>query len=144
MATQILLSELVNGDLSGTDWVGTGVFDVLIDAFNKNIETQFAEGRIDSPDYAATYLGGIQTAMQQAIEFLLRQRELEAKIDQIKTETKLPLLNLLLTGHVDLYSKKQLDALTELVKEQTTLENVFNEMVDASGMDAGIKIIPAN
>jgi hypothetical protein len=144
MATEIQLSELVNGDLSGTSWVGTGIFDTFIDAFNKNIETQFDQGRIVANDYATVYLGGIQTAMQQAIEFLLRQKELEAKIDQIKTETKLPLLNLLLSGHVDLYSKKQLDALTELVKEQTTLENIFNEMVDSSGMDAGIKITPAD
>lgn len=90
MANEIPITDLTNGSLLNGEWVGTGVFDVLLDSVNKNIASQFNKGRIVGLDYANVYLGSMQAVLQQSIEFLLKkdlvywqievaQKELEMK-----------------------------------------------------------------
>jgi hypothetical protein len=64
--------EVTNGSVVNSDWVGTGVFDILINAVNKNIEIQYNKGRITSAQYADVYLGGLQAVLQQAIQLVLQ------------------------------------------------------------------------
>jgi hypothetical protein len=73
MATDITIEQLTDGTLTDNEWVGTGVFDKLIDAVNQNIEGQYNKGRIKGTDYANVYLGSMQSVISQSIEFLLNK-----------------------------------------------------------------------
>jgi len=82
MVTNIVLTDLTNGTLSPTnEWTGTGVFDILVNAVNKNIEGQYNLGRINATDYATVYLGGLQSVIQQSMQYLLAEKKAEADTD---------------------------------------------------------------
>jgi hypothetical protein len=70
--TDNTIEEITNGNITGGEWIGTGIFDVLINAVNKNIEVQFNKGRITSTQYSDVYLGGLQAVLQQSIQFVLQ------------------------------------------------------------------------
>ena len=57
--TEINFSDLTNGKVvtNGTEmeWNGSGVFDKLMAAVNKNIKIQYDEGKIKGVDYANVY-----------------------------------------------------------------------------------------
>ena len=90
MAIDIILADITNGDLNVThDWEGTGVFDVLIGAVNKNIESQYAKGRITGSDYATVYLGSIQAVLQQSMEYVLREKVTEAQVAGLEKDLEL-------------------------------------------------------
>ena len=89
----ISLTEITDGSVINSQWEGTGVFDTLIEAVNKNIEIQYNLGRIKSTDYANVYLQGLQTTLQQSVEFLLRQRELEVRLDIMAEEATIARAN---------------------------------------------------
>ena len=79
--TQIEITDLTNGSNVNQEWQGTGVFDKLMSAVNKNIEIQYQKGRITGSDYAQVYTQSLQATLQQAVEFLLRKDLTEAQID---------------------------------------------------------------
>ena len=79
--TQIELTDLTNGSITNQEWQGTGVFDKLMSAVNKNIEVQYQKGRITGSDYAQVYMQSLQATLQQAVEFLLRKDLTEAQIE---------------------------------------------------------------
>ena len=79
--TQIELTDLTNGSIVNQEWQGTGVFDKLMSAVNKNIEIQYQKGRITGSDYAQVYTQSLQATLQQAVEFLLRKDLTEAQIE---------------------------------------------------------------
>jgi len=62
---------------------GTGVFDIMMRAVTVHIEKQFDDDRITGTDYANVYLGGLQSSMQQAVQFLMQVDLVDA---QVKTE----------------------------------------------------------
>jgi hypothetical protein len=81
--------EVTNGNVVNGDWVGTGIFDILIDAVNKNIEIQYSKGRITSAQYADVYLGGLQAVLQQSIQFVLQADTSAAQSADILATTAL-------------------------------------------------------
>ena len=48
--TDIVVEDITNGTAVGNVWTGTGVFDKLLAAVNKNIELQYTLGRIKGMD----------------------------------------------------------------------------------------------
>lgn len=68
---------------------GTGVFDKLMEAVNAHLSLQFFEGRIKGPDYATVYLGSMQTAMTQAIAFVLQKPMVERQATSEEAKTAL-------------------------------------------------------
>lgn len=86
MSTEITVTDLTNGAVVNQEWQGSGIFDTLISAVNKNIEIQFNKGRITGANYAEVYLGGMQAVLQQSVEFLLRKDLTEAQIDIAKQQ----------------------------------------------------------
>jgi hypothetical protein len=84
MTTQIDVIELTNGSVINQEWLGTGVFDTLMAAVNKNIELQYSKGRITGNDYSTVYLGAMQAVLGQSIEFLLRRDLTEVQIDDAR------------------------------------------------------------
>ena len=81
--TDIVVEDITNGSVVGDVWTGTGVFDKLLAAVNKNIELQYTLGRIKGSDYANVYLGGMQSVLQQSIEYVLREKLIAAQVDDI-------------------------------------------------------------
>jgi len=78
----ITVDQLTDGDLvlnadDKYEWQGPGVFDVIIGAVNGNIQAQYDSGRIPQSDYAQAYLGGLQSALQTAVQFLLQKTTAE-------------------------------------------------------------------
>lgn len=87
MATDITLGDLTNGHLnSSNEWDGSGVFDILISAVNKNIEGQYNKGRITSTDYATVYLGGLQSVIAQSMQYILEEKQVESQTDLLVTQ----------------------------------------------------------
>jgi hypothetical protein len=78
------LTDLTNGSVVNNEWVGTGVFDMLISAINKNIEIQYQKGRITGSDYANVYLGGVQAVLQQSVQWVLQVDTSDAQVDDIR------------------------------------------------------------
>lgn len=88
MATDIVISDVTNGSLdTNYDWVGTGVFDVMMNAVNKNIESQYAKGRITGSDYATVYLGAMQAVLAQSVEYVMKEKVSEAQVDNMVADT---------------------------------------------------------
>lgn len=71
------------------EWTGTGVFDTIMKAVNGNIKVEFDNGRITTNDYATVYLGALQTAIQQAMQFILTQPTVEKDLKMKEEQTKL-------------------------------------------------------
>ena len=79
MAVVITINDLTNGSTVNQTWTGTGVFDVLIDAVNSNIEIQYQKGRITGSDYATVYLGAMQAVLDQSVKFMLGKTDVDFK-----------------------------------------------------------------
>jgi mannose-1-phosphate guanylyltransferase len=79
--TDIAITDLTSGSLDdNNDWSGTGVFDKLIEAVNKNIEGQYNKGRISGSDYANVYLGSMQSVLTQSIAYVLQEKLTEEEL----------------------------------------------------------------
>jgi hypothetical protein len=81
---EITMGDLTKGTVVNGEWQGTGVFDTLISAVNKNIELQYSKGRITGQDYANVYLGALQAVLGQSVDLLLRKDLTEAQIDDAR------------------------------------------------------------
>ena len=112
--TEINFSDLTNGKVvtNGTEmeWNGSGVFDKLMAAVNKNIKIQYDEGKIKGVDYANVYMGSLQTVLQQSIEFVLREKLVEAQIEGIKMD------NIVKEFEIEVKIPKELEMLNKQVE----------------------------
>jgi hypothetical protein len=133
MATEIEIVDLTNGSVVNQEWVGSGVFDALMAAVNKNIEIQYQKGRITGQDYAQVYLGALQSTLQQSVEFLLRKDLTEVQIDDARKdiETK--------ERQMVLQESKLADDLLTSAKQRTILDT--EEQAKQYEVD---NILPAN
>ena len=82
------INDFSNGSIDNSNpqdpkWVGTGVFDIIMKAANENIKIQNQQSRITGAEYAEVYLGTMQTAISEAMRFLLNKdqstKDLEVK-----------------------------------------------------------------
>jgi hypothetical protein len=86
MAITIDFEDFSNGVVDYTnpalpEWSGSGVFDKLMHAINGNILVQYESGRIKGPEYAQVYLGSMQTAVVEAMKFMLTKEQLAKDLD---------------------------------------------------------------
>lgn len=88
MAKIVDINDFSNGSIDNSNpqepkWVGTGVFDIIMKAANENIKIQNQTSRITGAEYAEVYLGTMQTAISEAMKFLLNKdqstKDLEVK-----------------------------------------------------------------
>ena len=89
---QIDINDFSNGQIDNTNqqepkWEGTGIFDIIIKAANENIKIQHKTSRITGAEYAEVYLGTMQSAISEAMKFVLQNdtlaKEIELKEAQI-------------------------------------------------------------
>ena len=86
MAITIDFEDFSNGVVDYTnpalpEWSGSGVFDKLMHAINGNILVQYESGRIKGPEYAQVYLGSMQTAVVEAVKFMLTKEQIAKDLD---------------------------------------------------------------
>ena len=86
MAITIDFEDFSNGVVDHTnpalpEWSGSGVFDKLMHAINGNILVQYESGRIKGPEYAQVYLGSMQTAVVEAMKFMLTKEQIAKDLD---------------------------------------------------------------
>lgn len=82
------INDFSNGSIDNSNpqepkWEGTGVFDIIMKAANENIKIQNQTSRITGAEYAEVYLRTMQTAISEAMKFLLNKdqstKDLEVK-----------------------------------------------------------------
>ena len=82
------INDFSNGSIDNSNpqdpkWEGTGVFDIIMKAANENIKIQNQTSRITGAEYAEVYLGTMQSAISEAMRFLLNKdqstKDLEVK-----------------------------------------------------------------
>lgn len=76
MATNIQFTEVTTGELTGT-----GVFDQLMRSIKAHTLEEYTAGRITGKDYATVYLGGMQSAIKEAVTYVLSEKMQEAEVD---------------------------------------------------------------
>ena len=83
---QIDIDDFSNGQIDNTNsqepkWEGTGIFDVIIKAANENIKIQHKTSRITGAEYAEVYLGTMQSAISEAMKFILNKKTIEKGLE---------------------------------------------------------------
>lgn len=132
MATDIVITDVTNGSLDvNNDWVGTGVFDVLIHAVNKNIEGQYVKGRITGSDYANVYLGAMQAVLAQSVDYVMKEKVSEAQVDNMVADTGFKDREITVT---ELNGEKQ----RLLMDEELKLKYVERVIKDKTSADLGL------
>lgn len=63
--------KIANEDLSTGVVNGTGTFDVLMEGFKVHLKQEFDANRISGAEYTKAWIALTQSAMQQAVQFLL-------------------------------------------------------------------------
>lgn len=92
MTKTVDINDFSNGSIDNSNpqdpkWKGTGVFDIIMKAANENIKIQNQTSRITGAEYAEVYLGTMQSAISEAMKFVLQNdtlaKDLELKQAQI-------------------------------------------------------------
>ena len=83
---QIDIADFSDGQIDNTNsqepkWEGTGIFDIIIKAANENIKIQNQTSRITGAEYAEVYLGTMQSAISEAMKFVLQNGTLDKEIE---------------------------------------------------------------
>lgn len=93
MSMIVDINDFSNGSIDSSNpqdpkWDGTGIFDIIMKAANENIKIQNQTSRITGAEYAEVYLGTMQSAIAEAMKFLLNKdqiiKDLEFKQAQIE------------------------------------------------------------
>ncbi len=99
MSMTVDINDFSNGSIDNSNpqdpkWNGTGVFDIIMKAANENIKIQNQTSRITGAEYAEVYLGTMQSAIAEAMKFLLNKDQIikdlelkQAQIDAIEFDT---------------------------------------------------------
>ena len=99
MSMIVDINDFSNGSIDNSNpqdpkWDGTGVFDIIMKAANENIKIQNQTSRITGAEYAEVYLGTMQSAIAEAMKFLLNKDQIikdlelkQAQIDAIEFDT---------------------------------------------------------
>ena len=90
MATNIDINDITNATEVNN---GTGVFDKLIKVAFLHISQEVDENRLTQSGAGEVYAAAIQSAMSQAIQFVLQEKQTEAQVDMVIAQTSELLLN---------------------------------------------------
>lgn len=135
---EITVSEITNSQ--NAEDGGTGVFDSLMKALEQHIESQYDNGRITGKDYAQVYLGMVQAALSESINFVLGKQQADKQAEllaqQVQSETKnnedggvIDLQKEKLQEEIDLAIAKTAESYESIMasQEATLRENTLND-----------------
>ena len=137
MSTTIDINDFSNGSIDTSNpqdpkWDGTGVFDIIMKAANENIKIQNQTSRITGAEYAEVYLGTMQSAISEAMKFLLIKEITEKDIALKEIE----IANNVITGENLI---KQGTLLEEQIKTTYTDRVMKDKQTAMLGMDGVMK-----
>jgi len=102
---------------------GTGTFDVLMAAVGTQVELQYAANRITGSDYANVYLGSIQAALTQSIQFNLQEQLVEAQVAGVLADNLLKAKQLLqVVKQTDVTEREMVEKESTGAKQRTILD----------------------
>ncbi len=92
------MTEITNSDVTDAEDLvtstdgsytvtGGGMFDDLMESVNIHLNARYDQGQITGTDFANVYLSAMQTAMGQAVTFVLGKYRTEAEIKLIEAQT---------------------------------------------------------
>ena len=137
MSTTIDINDFSNGSIDTSNpqdpkWNGTGVFDIIMKAANENIKIQNQTSRITGAEYAEVYLGTMQSAISEAMKFLLAKEITEKDIALKEVEIN----NNIISGENLI---KQGTLLEEQIKTTYTDRVMKDKQTAMLGMDGVMK-----
>lgn len=117
----------------------TGIFDKLMESVNSNIEKQYLDNRITGSDYATVYLGSMQSALSQSIQFVLQEQLLEAQIDGVIADNALKAKQLEISEIERLSKQFELDSILpeQVIKLQEEIDLLQTQ--DSEALLNGVK-----
>lgn len=81
---EIAITEIVTDDINGS-----GAFDALMCAVDIRLQEEYRRGRITGKEYATVYLGAIQTAMAQSVQFVMGKQAADKQADLLASQITL-------------------------------------------------------
>jgi hypothetical protein len=106
----------------------TSTTDTLVELVKVRLNEEFTKGRITGKEYSSVYLGGLNTAIQQSLEFVLQKDQSAAQADLIKNQSANVISEIayrakqgdLLDKEIELKTKQiiQTEEQTKLIQEQ--------------------------
>ena len=129
------INDFSNGSIDNSNpqdpkWNGTGVFDIIMRAANENIKIQNQTSRITGAEYAEVYLGTMQSAISEAMRFLLNRdnliKDIEVKQANIEllTQQKVNLItdNALKQANIAVTNKQAENLTKDLEVKQANID----------------------
>lgn len=140
---EIDFNDFSNGSIVNGQWEGTGIFDGLMKAINGNIQVQFEEGRLKGPEYADVYLGSMQTAIAEAMKYVLNKKSIEKGLEAQDINIAISEVQLAENSEKWAIQKKVLEnqlAMSDVdvaYKEQNTLRDleIRDKQIESAGAD---------
>ena len=80
----ITFTDVINNNPTANT---SGYFEELMTSVNSYIKGEYTSGRITGAEYAQVYLGMMQTAMQQAVQYSLQKDLVQAQVNQAEQQT---------------------------------------------------------
>lgn len=121
---EITQGQLVDTTIAGYEakrWEGTGYFDIIMNAFDKNIQAQAESGRIVGQNYATAYVQLIQIAIEKAIDIVKANEDITLKAAELELKEAI--------ADLDLGVKKdELELKKELAKQDKELKVLEQEV----------------
>lgn len=121
------VAKLTNADLTSGVVGGSGTFDVLMKGFGAHLKDEFDKGRITGADYTRAYIALTESAMANAVQFLLGRDAAfwQAQRSQIDAYTATVQLE---TAKMQ-YASVRVEALTGKVNYALTKIKLSNESI---------------
>jgi hypothetical protein len=69
----VLPAAPTNADLTAATLEGSGTFDTIMRAINAHLKNEFDKSRITGAEYAKVYLGSMEAALGNSVQFLLQR-----------------------------------------------------------------------
>ena len=118
---------------------GTGVFDKLMESINGQIETQYLSNRITGSDYATVYLGSLQAALSQSIQFAMQEELTEAQVDGVIADNALKAKQLEITQQELLAKTFEVASILPLQRDKLTKDIDVTERSMSEQEATGVK-----
>ena len=80
------MADIVIADLTTGLIDGAGVFDQLMKAGNVHLLQEYNQNRISGKEYSTVYLGMMQSAMAQAVQFIAASKQADLLAQKKITE----------------------------------------------------------
>lgn len=77
----ITIAEVTDGIVAGT-----GAFDEMMKAVSAHVTAEYQAGRITGKEYSTVYLGGLQAALAQAVQYVLGRQDADKAAERSAAE----------------------------------------------------------